>query len=151
MLTRALTRAAAVRRIIVSKQRHVPALATSRWFADDAVAQRDGDDNAEVKVYTAEEKIKRQREMTVTSPLNRDVFIPDDQLSAIQDGEEGILAGARSNRAYEGRLATIAMPPQHAMTSGTYKFRHWRITFDTQETWTNHLMGKLMLCVVTLL
>ena len=138
MLSRVFVRAVSARRLPSTCRR---AVAGFRPLSDNAVTKRDEEDKAELKVYTTEEKVKRQREMTVTSPLNRDVFIPDDQLPAIEDGEEGILAGSRDYKAYEGRLATIAKPPQHAMTSGTYKFRHWRVTFDHQETWTNHLMG----------
>lgn len=139
MLVRAFARAGlVVRRPSAAAQ----LLVTSRrCFADDAIATRDEEDQAEVKVYTTEEKVKRQRELTVTSPMNRDLFIPDDQLAAIADGEEGVLAGSRDNDAYKGRVATIEKPPQHAMTSGTYKFRHWRISFDYQDGWTNHLMG----------
>jgi hypothetical protein len=113
-----------------------------RWLSDaGAVAKREEKDQLEVKTQTAEQKIQRQRVNTVTSPLNRGLFIPDDQLPAIEDGEEGALSGARDNKAFVGRMATIAMPPKHAMSSGTYKYRHWRITFDQVGTWTNHLMG----------
>ena len=141
MLSRVIARAVS-RRVPVSTRR---SFLGCRGMADNAVTKRDEEDQAEIKVYTTEEKIKRQRQNTLTSPLNRDLFIPDDQLAAIEDGEEGILAGSRDYKAYEGRLATIARPAQHAMTSGTYKFRHWRVTFDHQESWTNHLMG---MCVV---
>eukprot|EP00591_Stephanopyxis_turris_P006156 CAMPEP_0195524612 /NCGR_PEP_ID=MMETSP0794_2-20130614/24532_1 /TAXON_ID=515487 /ORGANISM="Stephanopyxis turris, Strain CCMP 815" /LENGTH=259 /DNA_ID=CAMNT_0040654865 /DNA_START=44 /DNA_END=823 /DNA_ORIENTATION=+ len=137
MLSRVIARAVS-RRVPVSTRR---SFLGCRGMADNAVTKRDEEDQAEIKVYTTEEKIKRQRQNTLTSPLNRDLFIPDDQLAAIEDGEEGILAGSRDYKAYEGRLATIARPAQHAMTSGTYKFRHWRVTFDHQESWTNHLMG----------
>lgn len=58
---------------------------------------------------------------------------------AIVDGEEGKAAGTSAH--FVGRTATISRPPPHASQSGTYKFRHWRITFDQQERWTNPLMG----------
>lgn len=141
MLSRTLARASTA---VATATRRTPAQqlwGCRRALADAAVAKREEKDKVEVKVHTKEEKITRQRELTVTSPLNRGVFIPDDQLPAIVEGEEGILAAARDYKAYKDRIAMIAKPARHAMTSGTYKFRHWRITFDHQEAWTNHLMG----------
>ena len=119
-----------------------PLFATQRWLSDNAVATTEED--GEVATYTADEKIKRQRELTVTSSANRGLFVPDDQLPAIEHGEEGVLAGSTINDVYDGRIATIEMPPKNAMSSGSYKYRHWRISFDQQTGWTNHLMGACL-------
>ena len=59
---------------------------------------------------------------------------------AVTKGEMSLVSGIPDDQ-IQSRKATIYLPSQSAMQSGSHNMRKWKLDFDTKERWENPLMG----------
>jgi NADH dehydrogenase (ubiquinone) Fe-S protein 4 len=84
-------------------------------------------------------KTVEERKKSVTPP--HVAVVPDALSPALPESPNDTIALALQPELHRGRTVVISQKAQNAMTSASHASKSWRLSWKTEERWSNPLMG----------